>query len=123
MKFGLQHPIFSFDYSNHNNTSQIVDSLKNLIIRAENTGFDSSWVMDHFHQIPFIGKPEEPMLEGWTTISVLAGITTKIKLGTLVTGIIYRYPSVLAKIAATLDVLSKGRLFMGIKTVYVFLHV
>src|SRR5215211_5501363 len=118
MKFGLQHPIFSFDYGNHNNTSQIVDSLKNLVTRAENTGFDSFWVMDHFHQIPFIGKPEEPMLEGWTTLSVLAGITTKIKLGTLVTGIIYRHPSVLAKIAATLDVLSKGRLFMGIGASY-----
>jgi F420-dependent oxidoreductase-like protein len=74
--------------------------------------------MDHFHQIPFIGKPEEPMLEGWTTLSVLAGITTKIKLGTLVTGIIYRHPSVLAKIAATLDILSKGRLFMGIGASY-----
>ena len=118
MRFGLQHPIFSFDYSNHNNTSQIVDSLKNLVTRAENTGFDSFWVMDHFHQIPFVGKPEEPMLEGWTTLSVLAGITTKIKLGTLVTGIIYRHPSVLAKIAATLDVLSKGRLFMGIGASY-----
>src|ERR671925_526602 len=118
MKFGLQHPIFSFDYSNHNNTSQIVDSLKNLITRAEKFGFDSFWVMDHFHQIPIIGKPEEPMLEGWTTISVLAGITSKIKLGTLVTGVIYRYPSVLAKIAATLDVLSKGRLFLGIGASY-----
>src|SRR5215216_1129119 len=118
MKFGLQHPIFSFDYGNHNNTSQIVDSLKNLVTRAENTGFDSFWVMDHFHQIPFVGKPEEPMLEGWTTLSVLAGITTKIKLGTLVTGIIYIHPSVLAKIAATLDVLSKGRLFMGIGASY-----
>jgi F420-dependent oxidoreductase-like protein len=118
MKFGLQHPIFSFDYSNHNNTSQIVDSLKNLVTRAENTGFDSFWVMDHFHQIPFVGKPEEPMLEGWTTLSVLAGITTKIKLGTLVTGIIYRHPSVLAKIAATLDILSKGRLFMGMGASY-----
>ena len=119
MKFGLQHPIFNFDYSNSNTTtSQIVDSLKNLVTRAENIGFDSFWVMDHFHQIPFIGKPEEPMLEGWTTLSVLAGITSKIKLGTLVTGVIYRYPSVLAKIAATLDVLSKGRLFMGIGASY-----
>jgi F420-dependent oxidoreductase-like protein len=54
------------------------------------------------------------MLESWTTISVLAGITSKIKLGTMMTGIIYRYPSILAKIGATLDVLSKGRLFMGI---------
>jgi F420-dependent oxidoreductase-like protein len=70
--------------------------------------------MDHFHQIPIVGKLEEPMLEGWTTISVLAGITSKIKLGTMMTGIIYRYPSILAKIGATLDVLSKGRLFMGI---------
>jgi F420-dependent oxidoreductase-like protein len=117
MKFGLQHPNFSFDYdgqSNNADNSQIADSLKNLITKAENSGFDSFWVMDHFHQIQFVGRPEEPMLEGWTVISMLAAITTKIKLGTLVTGIIYRYPSVLAKIAATLDVLSKGRLFMGI---------
>ena len=113
MKFGLQHPVFSFDYRNRD-TSQIVDSLKNLVTRAESRGFDSFWVMDHFHQIPFVGKPEEPMLESWTTISVLAGMTTKIKLGTLMTGIIYRHPSILAKIGATLDVLSKGRLFMGI---------
>src|SRR5437660_7784360 len=113
MKFGLQHPNYSFDFRNHD-TSQIVDSLKSLVARAEILGFDSFWVMDHFHQIPIVGKPEEPMLESWTTISVLAGITTKIKLGTLMTGIIYRHPSILAKIGATLDVLSKGRLFMGI---------
>jgi F420-dependent oxidoreductase-like protein len=115
MRFGLQHPNFNFDYNGQaNNISQIADSLKNLITKAENSGFDSFWVMDHFHQIQFVGRPEEPMLEGWTIISMLAGITTKIKLGTLVTGIIYRYPSVLAKVAATLDVLSKGRLFLGI---------
>jgi F420-dependent oxidoreductase-like protein len=117
MQFGLQHPNFSFDYDGQRNdadTSQIADFLKKLITKAENSGFDSFWVMDHFHQIQFVGRPEEPMLEGWTVISMLAAITTKIKLGTLVTGIIYRYPSVLAKIAATLDVLSKGRLFMGI---------
>ena len=113
MQFGLQHPNFSFDYDGQD-TPQIVDSLNNLVTKAENSGFDSFWVMDHFHQIQFVGKPEEAMLEGWTVISVLAGITTKIKLGTLVTGLIYRYPSVLAKVAATLDVLSKGRLFMGI---------
>ncbi len=115
MKFGLQHPNFSFDYnSQDNNISQISDSLNKLVTKAENSGFDSFWVMDHFHQIQFVGRPEEPMLEGWAVISFLAGITTKIKLGTLVTGIIYRYPSILAKVAATLDVLSKGRLFMGI---------
>ncbi|MFZ0223121.1 MAG: LLM class F420-dependent oxidoreductase, partial [Candidatus Nitrosopolaris sp.] len=81
---------------------------------AETLGFDSFWVMDHFHQIPIVGKQDEPMLESWTTISALAGITSKIKLGTMMTGIIYRHPSILAKIGATLDVLSKGRLFMGI---------
>ncbi|MDW3645332.1 MAG: LLM class F420-dependent oxidoreductase, partial [Nitrososphaeraceae archaeon] len=113
LQFGLQKPIFTFDYRG-NDTSQIIDSLKKLATTAENNGFDSFWVMDHFHQIPMIGKVEEPMLESWTTLSVVAGLTTKIKLGTLVTGIMYRYPAILAKVAATLDVLSKGRLFMGI---------
>jgi F420-dependent oxidoreductase-like protein len=115
MQFGLQHPNFNFDYNSQgNDISYIADSLKNLVSKAENSGFDSFWVMDHFHQIQFVGRPEDIMLEGWTVLSMLAGITTKIKLGTLVTGIIYRYPSVLAKIASTLDVLSKGRLFMGL---------
>jgi F420-dependent oxidoreductase-like protein len=113
MQFGLQHPNFSFDYEDQN-ASQIADSLKNLVRKAENAGFDSFWVMDHFHQIPVLGKLEEPMLESWTTISFLAAMTSKIRLGTLITGIIYRHPSVLAKIGATLDVISKGRLFMGI---------
>jgi F420-dependent oxidoreductase-like protein len=113
MNFGLQHPVYNFDYDGRD-ASQVIDSLKNLATTAEKSGFDSFWVMDHFHQIPTAGKQEDPMLEGWTTISVLAGITSKIKLGTLITGIIYRHPSVLAKMAATLDVLSKGRLFMGI---------
>jgi F420-dependent oxidoreductase-like protein len=113
MKFGLQHPNYSFDYRNHE-SSHILDSLMNLVTRAETLGLDSFWVMDHFHQIPLVGKPDEPMLESWTTISVLAGVTSKIRLGTMMTGIIYRHPSILAKIGATLDVLSKGRLFMGI---------
>lgn len=81
---------------------------------AERGGYDSIWVMDHFHQIPSVGEPHEPMLEGWATQAVVAGLTSRIKIGTLVTGIVYRHPSVLAKTAATLDVLSNGRLFMGI---------
>lgn len=110
MRFGLQHPNFTFDGEG----SQIVEKLKALARSAENLNFDSFWVMDHFHQIRNVGEPQEPMLEGWTTQAVIAGLTRKIKLGTLVTGIVYRHPSVLAKIGATLDVLSKGRLFMGI---------
>ncbi|TLX92957.1 MAG: LLM class flavin-dependent oxidoreductase [Thaumarchaeota archaeon] len=112
MQFGIQHPNFNFDYEQ--DTSQILGTIKDLVIKAENVGFDSFWVMDHFQQLQIIGSSQDPLLEGWTTISVLAGLTTKIKLGTLVTGVIYRHPSVLAKIGATLDVLSKGRLFMGI---------
>ncbi len=110
VKFGLQHPSFSFD----GHGAQIGDSLKHLVLRAESSGFDSFWVMDHFHQIQFVGAPDEPMLEGWTTIAALSAVTSKIRLGTLVTGNTYRHPSVLAKIGATLDVMSKGRLFMGI---------
>jgi F420-dependent oxidoreductase-like protein len=110
MKFGLQHPNFTLDGEG----PQIVDKLRNLVGRAESYGFDSFWVMDHFHQIQNVGQVQEPMLEGWTTQSVVAGFTSKIRLGILVTGIVYRYPSVLAKMGATLDILSKGRLFMGI---------
>jgi F420-dependent oxidoreductase-like protein len=110
MKFGLQHPNFSFDGKG----PQIVDSLRTIATQAERSGYDSFWVMDHFHQIQGVGDPQQPMLEGWTTIAVVAGFTSKIKLGTLVTGNVYRHPSILAKIGATLDVLSKGRLFMGI---------
>jgi len=110
LRFGLQHPNFTFDGEG----SEIVEKLRRLVARAENGGFDSFWVMDHFHQIPNVGQLQEPMLEGWTTQSVVAGFSSRIKLGTLVTGIVYRHPSVLAKVGATLDVLSKGRLIMGI---------
>ncbi len=110
MKFGVQHPNFSYDGQGQ----KMIDTLTILANTGERLGFDSFWVMDHFHQIEMVGRQEEPMLEGWTTISVLAAATSKIRLGTLVTGNIYRHPSVLAKIAATLDVLSRGRLILGI---------
>jgi F420-dependent oxidoreductase-like protein len=110
MQFGIQHPNFSYDGEG----TKTIDTLSTLARTAESLGFDSFWVMDHFHQIAFVGSQAEPMLEGWTTISVLAGMTSKIKLGTLVTGNSYRYPSIVAKMGATLDVLSKGRLFLGI---------
>ena len=110
MKFGLQHPNFTYDGEG----PEIVEKLRKLATRAESIGFDSIWVMDHFHQIGYVGQPQEPMLESWTTLAVLAGFTSRIKLGPLVTGNVYRHPSVLAKMGATLDVLTKGRLFMGI---------
>ena len=110
MKFGIQHPNFSYDGEGE----QIVESLRKVTSAAERLGYDSFWVMDHFHQIQNVGEPMEPMFEGWTTLGVIAGFTSRIRLGTLVTGNVYRHPSVLAKVGATLDVLSKGRLFMGI---------
>jgi F420-dependent oxidoreductase-like protein len=110
MKFGIQHPNYTYDGEG----KEIVDTLHSICGGAEELGFDSFWVMDHLHQISYVGRPEEPMLEGWTTISTLAGMTSKIKLGTLVTGNAYRFPTLLAKIGATLDILSKGRLFLGI---------
>ncbi|HYY50273.1 MAG TPA: LLM class F420-dependent oxidoreductase [Nitrososphaeraceae archaeon] len=113
MKFGIQHPNFSYDYP-RTEVSHVPLTLKNLITTVERFGYDSFWLMDHFHQIPVVGSINEPMLEGWTTLSYLAALTSNIKIGTLVTGNIYRYPSILAKIGATLDVLSSGRLIMGI---------
>jgi alkanesulfonate monooxygenase SsuD/methylene tetrahydromethanopterin reductase-like flavin-dependent oxidoreductase (luciferase family) len=68
MKFGLQHASFSYDYSDYQQ-NQIPHTLKDLAVVAERTDFDTFWVMDHFHQISVVGKPYEPMLEGWTTVS------------------------------------------------------
>lgn len=109
-EFGLQHPNFTYDGKG----AQISDTLTESARLAESSGFDSFWVMDHLVQIPYVGRAEEPMLESWSTISFLAGATRKIRLGSLVTGNIYRSPALLAKASSTLDVLSGGRLFMGI---------
>jgi len=72
------------------------------------------WVMDHFFQIPVVGPAENEMLEGWSALAFAAGRTNQIKLGTMVTGVTYRYPGILVKTATTLDVLSHGRAYFGI---------
>src|SRR5205823_13172952 len=77
-------------------------------------GFDSLWVMDHYFQIGGLGKPEDPMIEGYSALSFIAGQTSKIKLGTMVTGVTYRHPGILVKTVTTLDVLSHGRAYLGI---------
>jgi F420-dependent oxidoreductase-like protein len=81
---------------------------------AEDAGFASLWVMDHFFQIGMVGPPEDPMLEGYSALSYLAAVTRRVQLGTLVTGVIYRHPGILVKTATTLDVLSGGRAYLGI---------
>ena len=73
MKFGIQHPNFSHDYP-RTQVSHIPLTLKNLITTAERLGYDSFWLMDHFHQIPVVGSINEPILEGWTALSYLAAL-------------------------------------------------
>jgi F420-dependent oxidoreductase-like protein len=90
------------------------DTFGQAVQRAERAGFYSLWLGDHFFQTPFGGPPEQEMLEGWTALAYAAGRTNRIKLGTMVTGVTYRHPGVLVKIATTLDVLSHGRAYFGI---------
>jgi F420-dependent oxidoreductase-like protein len=78
---------------------------------AEDAGFDAIWVWDHFVDL---ARWEDPLLEGWLTLANLAASTKRVMLGTLVTGVTYRYPAILVKQATTLDVLSGGRLFFGV---------
>jgi F420-dependent oxidoreductase-like protein len=89
-------------------------TLAGAIDRAETAGIHSVWPMDHFFQIPVAGEPEEPMLEGWATIAWAAGRTRSLEFGTMVTGVHCRHPGLLAKFATTLDVLSGGRVWLGI---------
>ena len=81
---------------------------------AEDAGFASLWVMDHFFQIEMVGKVDEPMLEGYSALNFFAAVTKRVRLGTLVTGVSYRYPAILTKTVTTLDVLSGGRAYLGI---------
>ena len=110
MKVGVQ--INRFDYPGGD--KDIAKNFKNIAISAENAGFESVWVMDHFFQLPGIGDYKDPMLEAYSALSYLAGVTSKVKLGTMVTGVIYRDPAVLLNAVITLDVLSAGRAYFGI---------
>jgi F420-dependent oxidoreductase-like protein len=110
VKIGLQVPNFTYP----GGPAQIQGMLANIARTADNAGFYSLWVMDHFFQIVSVGAHELEMLEGYTTLAYFAALTKKVKLGTMVTGVTYRYPGILVKTATTLDVLSGGRSYFGI---------
>ncbi|HEX9266692.1 MAG TPA: LLM class flavin-dependent oxidoreductase, partial [Candidatus Limnocylindria bacterium] len=111
MKVGLQ--LVSFTWPG--GAPQIARRLTEIARTAEEAGFHSLWVMDHYFQIPPWGKPEDhPMLEAYSTLGYLAAATERIHLGVLVSGVIYRPPAVLIKAATTVDVLSGGRMYFGV---------
>ena len=110
MKLGLQIPFFTWP----GGPPALGGNLGEIARAAEGAGYDSIWVMDHFFQIPMVGPAEAEMLEAYTTLGYLAGQTTRVRLGALVTGVTYRHPGLLAKQVTTLDVLSGGRAYLGI---------
>ena len=110
MQLGLQVPDFNWP----NGPAKLGAELAAVARTADEAGFEFISVMDHFFQIRVAGPPENDMLEAYTALGYLAACTSRAKLLTLVTGAIYRYPGILAKIVTTLDVLSGGRAWLGI---------
>ncbi len=110
MKIGLQIP----DFSTPRGPERLADELTTVARTADEAGFEYIAVMDHFFQIPAVGPAEREMLEGYTTLGYLAACTSRAALLTVITGTVYREPGILAKIVTTLDVLSKGRAWLGI---------
>lgn len=107
---GFQIPGFTYPVAH----DRLFETVAGIAGAAEEAGFDSVWVMDHFEQLPMLGGVDEPILEGYTTLGALAARTSKVQLGTLVTGVTYRNPALLAKMVTSLDVISKGRAILGI---------
>src|SRR5579864_1905945 len=109
--FGFHNPNYSFPGVA---PDRLFDRVLQNARAAEAAGFDLFTVMDHFYQIRGVGPETEPMLEAYMTLSAIAAQTSRIKLGTMVTGVTYRNPALLAKQVTALDVISKGRAILGI---------
>jgi F420-dependent oxidoreductase-like protein len=110
MKLGLQVPYFTWA----GGSSDLGPKLAQIARTADDAGYDSIWVMDHYFQIPMVGRAELDMLEAYTTLGYLAAHTSRASLGALITGVTYRHPGLLVKEVTTLDVLSGGRAWLGI---------
>jgi len=111
IRAGFQIPNFTFDGVP---PDQLFEHVAAYAVAAEQSGFDAVMVMDHFYQLPMLGPPDHEMFEAYTLLGALAARTEKARLGTLVTGVTYRNPAILAKVVTTLDVISQGRAFLGI---------
>jgi hypothetical protein len=103
MKFGIHNPSFVFGPD----PAEAFEGLKTKALWAETHGFTSLSVMDHLTQIPPVGQPDEPFIEGWIALSALAAVTGRIRLATLASSVAYRNPAHLAKIAAGVDLISR----------------
>ncbi|MGI8717072.1 MAG: LLM class flavin-dependent oxidoreductase, partial [Lapillicoccus sp.] len=110
MRIGLQVSDFTWPGS----PESIGPTFARIARDADQAGMASLWVMDHFFQISMVGPAEHEMLEGYSALAFAAGVTERITLGTLVTGVTYRHPGLLVKTVTTLDVLSGGRAWLGI---------
>lgn len=110
MKIGLH--IADFTYPS--GPAGLADDLTRVAVAAEEAGFARISVMDHVWQIGPLGPPEHEMLEAYTTLGYLAARTSRVELLAWVTAVSYREPGMLAKLVSTLDVLSKGRAWLGI---------
>jgi len=110
MKFGIHNPSWVYG----SNPAEAFDGLKAKAQWAETHGFVWFSVMDHLIQIGGVGAPDEPFMEGWTVLSALAAVTSHIRLATLASSVAFRNPAHLAKIAASVDLISRGRLTLGI---------
>ena len=109
-RIGLQVPNFTFPDS----PDPLFERVVTTAVTAEQAGFDTVFVMDHFFQLPLIGPPELEMFDAYTLLGGLAARTQHARLGTLVTGVTYRNPALLAKAVTALDVISDGRALLGI---------
>ncbi len=113
-----RHPWFGLHLPSYSHPDVPPERLFDLVVEqaraAEAVGFELVTVMDHLYQIQGVGPVTEPMLEGWSVLAALARETSTVRLGTLVTGVTYRNPAMLAKQVTTLDVLSGGRAIFGL---------
>jgi len=109
MKFGLRNTSFVYP----NGTGKIWEDTETHIQRAEQDGFHSFWVMDHFYQLPAHGSEQEPFLDAWTALPALAAVTSRIRLGAMVSPVGYRNPALLARMVSSLDHISGGRMDFG----------